>query len=314
MHIKPRKTTLFLLLCLLMPVITSAQIPADQHSNQDTTKSISILKARRNGLLIGGGLAYAGSMTGLYHLWYKNHPQSSFHFINDNHEWLQMDKAGHATSSYYIGLLGYEALRWAGANNKKAAWFGGSLGFAYLTVIEILDGFSAGWGASSGDLIANGLGSAAFISQQLIWQEQRMLMKWSFHMTGYAKYRPDLLGRSFAERAIKDYNGQTIWLSANISSFLKNESRFPGWLNIAFGYGAEGMTGANSNPAFHNEEPVPGFDRYRQFYISPDIDLTRIRTKSALLNKTLKTFGFLKIPLPALEFSSKGTKFHPFYF
>lgn len=314
MYIKLRGANTLLLLLLFLPAIIFAQKPALQHSIQDTTKSLKINKSRRTGLLIGGGLVYAGSMTGLYQLWYKNHPQSSFHFINDNHEWLQMDKAGHATSSYYIGLLGNEALRWAGANNNNAAWYGGSLGFAYLTVIEILDGFSAGWGASSGDLIANGLGSAAFISQQLIWKEQRVLMKWSFHMTGYAKYRPDLLGRSFAERAIKDYNGQTIWLSANISSFLKSESRFPGWLNIAFGYGAEGMTGANSNTAFHNEQPVPGFDRYRQFFISPDIDLTRIRTKSVLLNKTLKAFGFLKIPLPTVEFSSKGTKFHPFYF
>jgi len=314
MYIRLRGAYALLFLLLLLPIIIIAQKPAQQHSNPDTTEINTINKARINGLLIGGGLAYAGSMTGLYHLWFKNYPQSSFHFINDNHEWLQMDKAGHATSSYYIGLLGYEALRWAGFNNKKAAWYGGSMGFAYLTVIEILDGFSAGWGASSGDLIANSLGSAAFISQQLIWEEQRILMKWSFHMTGYAKYRPDLLGRSFAERALKDYNGQTIWLSANIRSFLKNERRFPGWLNIAFGYGAEGMIGANSNPAFHNDEPLPGFDRYRQFYISPDIDLTRIKTKSPLLNKTLKTFGFLKIPLPALEFSSKGVKFHPLYF
>jgi hypothetical protein len=29
-----------------------------------------------------------------------------FHFINDNAEWLQMDKAGHIYSSYHLGDWG----------------------------------------------------------------------------------------------------------------------------------------------------------------------------------------------------------------
>jgi hypothetical protein len=33
-------------------------------------------------------------------------PRSDFHFINDNAEWLQMDKAGHIYSSYHLGRLG----------------------------------------------------------------------------------------------------------------------------------------------------------------------------------------------------------------
>ncbi|HOI88068.1 MAG TPA: DUF2279 domain-containing protein [Lentimicrobium sp.] len=276
--------------------------------------SSEINRKRMTGLIAGGVLLYGGSMTGLYHLWYKDFTRDKFHFINDNDEWLQMDKAGHSVTAYYVGYLGYEAMRWAGTCNTKAAWYGGSLGFAYLTVIEILDGFSAGWGASGGDLIANGLGSAAFISQQLVWNEQRILLKWSFHPTDHAQYRPSLLGNTIAERAIKDYNGQTVWLSANIHSFLQRDSKFPSWLNVAFGYGADGMTGARSNPEFFEGNALPHFERRRQFYLAPDIDLTRIRTSSPFLNKIFKTTGFLKIPLPAVEFSKKGVKFHPLYF
>ena len=45
---------------------------------------------------------------------------------------------------------------------------------------------------------------------------------------------------------LKDYNGQTYWLSANLKSFFK-KSNVPTWLNISVGYGAEGMFGATEN-------------------------------------------------------------------
>lgn len=224
------------------------------------------------------------------------------------------DKFGHAFSSYYIGLVGYESLLWAGVNETKATWWGGSAGFLYLTVVEILDGFSAQWGASGGDLIANGLGSALFISQQLTWKKQKIKMSWSFHLTDYAQYNPRLLGSSVPERMLKDYNGQTVWLSANIHSFLHQESKFPKWLNVAVGYGSEGMTGAVANPAYLKGVPLPHFDRYRQFYIAPDIDLSKINTRNSNLNFALKLLGFIKFPLPAIEINKNGMKFHPIYF
>ena len=102
------------------------------------------------------------TLVGLSVLWYADYPKSSFHFINDNDEWLQMDKLGHVTASYYIGRTGYELLRLPGVERKKAIWYGGATGFVYLGIVEIMDGFSAGWGASMGDVAANALGSAAF--------------------------------------------------------------------------------------------------------------------------------------------------------
>lgn len=309
MNIKSIKHLLIISFCAFTfsPSATAQSDFLNDSANQ-------VNKARLNGIIIGGSALYAGSMTGLYHLWYKDYPQGRFHFNNDNEEWLFMDKAGHVTSSYYLGLIGYESLKWAGLNEKKSAWFGGSLGFVYLSVIEILDGHSVGWGASAGDLIANGTGSVLFIGQQLAWKEQRMVMKWSFHMTDYAQYNPGQLGNSFVTRMIKDYNGQTMWLSGNISSFLKKESKFPKWLNIAIGYGAEGMTGARANPTTVNGIPIPQFERYRQFYLAPDIDLSRIRTKHQALNYALKALNFIKFPLPALEFSNKGVKLLPIHF
>jgi hypothetical protein len=36
--------------------------------------------------------AVTGALVGLNQLWYADYARSDFHFINDNAEWLQMDK------------------------------------------------------------------------------------------------------------------------------------------------------------------------------------------------------------------------------
>jgi hypothetical protein len=271
--------------------------------------------ARLAGVLTTQGAVYLASLTGLYFAWYKDYPQSAFHLFNDGNEWMQVDKCGHAVSAFYISRIGYSTYRWAGLEERPAAWYGGFLGFAYMLNIEILDGFSSQWGFSPGDLAANTLGSLMFVGQQLVWHEQRFSLKYSFHQSSYATYRPDLLGRNLAQNLLKDYNGQSYWLSGNISAFLPKGTRFPAWLNIAVGYGAEGMTGAGSNQAEQNGQAVPAFARYRKFYLSLDVDLTRIPTKSSLLKGIFTVLSMLKIPAPALEYNTLGQlKFYPFYF
>lgn len=187
-----------------------------------------------------------------------------------------------------------------GASRRTARWAGGTLGLVFLTGVELLDGTSAGWGFSWWDMAANVSGTALFIGQDAGWGEQRLVMKFSAHHTGYAAQRPDLLGTGTIERYLKDYNGQTIWLSANIDRFATGVS--PDWLNLAVGYGAEGMTSAETTDA----EGLGAAEPYRQFYLSPDIDLTRIRTRSKFLRTTLFVLNSIKIPAPAIEFRSDG--------
>lgn len=304
-----------ILIIFLVLYLSGIKNAADAQQTDTTSFAADTLNRKKLTLVaVTGASLYAGSIIGLYSLWYKDYPQSSFHFFNDSQEWLQMDKFAHVTASYYIGLVGYNALRWSGVPEKKAIWYGGMSGFVYLASIEVMDGFSEEWGASPMDLVANTLGTTLFISQQLAWHEQKFVMKYSFHTTTYAQYNPGQLGSTFLQQMVKDYNGQTYWLSANISSLGLQQTRFPKWLNIAAGYGAEGMTGGFSNPSEVNGVPVPYSDRYRQFYIAPDIDLSRIPVKSKTLKLILNTIGFIKIPLPTLEFNKNGVKFHPLYF
>jgi hypothetical protein len=305
----------FRLILLLIVVLYTNRAFSQTPIALDSLNSKPYSNSRVKLLAATGVTIYVGSMTGLYLMWYKDYPQSSFHFFDDNREWLQMDKVGHATTSYYLSQVGFSACRWAGLSSKKATWWGGATGFTYLTIIEILDGFSSEWGFSTGDLIANTSGSLLFTGQQLLWDEQRIMMKYSHHSTMESSLRPDLLGSNASERWLKNYNGSTFWLSANVSSFLSKTSKFPKWLNIAVGYGASGMLGGNSNPNTYNGNSLPTLERRRQWYLSLDIDLRKINTRFKTLNNVIHMFNFIKIPMPTIEFiQGDKTKFYWMYF
>lgn len=279
----------------------------------DTT---NIRKGRVIGVSAVAGTAYVGGMIGLYHLWYKGYDQSEFHTINDNKAWLQVDKVGHVFSAYQMGRWVHTAYDWAGLDNKRSAIIGGSYAFVFLTTVEIFDGFSKNWGFSWGDVAANAAGTALFMGQQLGWKEQRLNLKFSYWPTDYPQYNPDVLGKNHIERIMKDYNGQTFWLSINPQSFSSSKKIFPKWLNIAVGYGATGMFNTYDNDLrFGDSYPADTYNRTRQFYLSLDIDLTKIKTNSEFLRLLLSAVNTLKIPFPTLEYNNvDGLRMHAIYF
>lgn len=274
--------------------------------------SDTLHKSRLKTLVISEASLGMAALVGLNQVWYTDYPKSDFHFINDNAEWLQMDKAGHVFSAYHLGSFGANAMKWTGANQKSQLLYGATLGLAFLTTVEVFDGYSANWGASLGDVVANVSGTALYVSQELLWKEQRIVPKFSFHTTPYAAVRPEVLGSSIQEQILKDYNGQTYWLSFNMHSFVA-KSKIPKWLNVAVGYGAEGMI--TGNDVFVNTIFLPEQQRYRQFYLSLDVDLTKIETKSHFLKTILTICNTIKIPAPTFEIKgSGGTKLHLVYF
>ncbi len=282
--------------------------PLDAFAQKDTTVA-GINKKRFVPLMLTVGGSYTLAWVGLNELWYKNYPKSAFHFFNDNREWLQMDKCGHATTAFQESRLGVDLLKWSGVPERKAIIYGSLTGFLLQSPIEIFDGYSSQYGASVGDLGANATGSALVMSQYLLWKELRIQMKYSFHQTEYAKLRPNELGSTLSQQLLKDYNGQTYWLCGNFYSFMKKESKFPKWLNLAVGYGANGMIYAETK-----DNVAKGYHSYRQFYLSFDVDLTKIKTRSAFLRKVFYTVNLIHLPAPALEFNKNGLKVHPIYF
>ena len=223
-----------------------------------------------------------------------------------------MDKLGHIWTSYQVSRGSAEIWKWTGIPENKSIILGGVSGIGYLTVIEILDGYSGQWGFSWGDMLANTLGSASFVSQQLAWKEQRLSVKFSYwpydYLPSQRERRNQMFGNSLRERILKDYNSQTYWISANIKSFFP-QSKIPGWLNISVGYGADGMLGGRNNiwidnsGSIHNQTNLP---RVRHFYLAPDVDLTRIKTNHKFLRKVFFLINTIKFPAPALTISSEG--------
>lgn len=295
-----------------MALLVPWSFQAQSKLNSFLTPSDSLNLPRKNTVYITEAVLLGGTLIGLNQIWYKDYPKSSFHFTNDNNDWLQMDKIGHLYSTYHMGRFGAETLAWSGATKNQQLIYGATLGFAFLTTVEVFDGFSQEWGASWGDVIANASGTGLYVSQELLWKEQRIVPKFSFHRTRYAKMRPETLGKGFNEELLKDYNGQTYWLSANLYSFSKAEF-IPKWLNLAFGYGADGMISGNEGTIL--EELALENHRTRQFYLSLDIDLTKIETKSHTLKTLFSLFNTIKIPAPTLEINQfSRTKLHLVYF
>jgi uncharacterized protein YfiM (DUF2279 family) len=287
--------SLVAVLCFLSIIETFAQ---------DSTAS-SVNRKRLNFLIAGSATGYTASMIGLYHVWYKNSEQQPFRFFNDNAEWKQIDKAGHFFSAFYLASGSSRALQWAGVGKNRADLYGALSGFAVLIPVEIFDGFSEAYGASTGDLIADAAGPLLFLGQQKVWNAIRLTPKISYHHTQYAPMRPDVLGHNLPGRVLKDYNGHTLWLSVDVDKFLA----FPKWLNLAAGYGAQQMVYARD---FQNE--MVGLHPYRQYYLALDFDLTSIKTRSKVIKTLIFVGNMIKIPAPTLEFSRKKAIFHSFYF
>ncbi len=309
---------------IIQPMPVDSVVPGKERFHLSRFDSLTPRQKKTRTWLVAGAnvVGYGTTMIGLYHSWYRDYPQSDLHSFNDWPEWKQVDKLGHLYSAYIESYGSMELWRWTGMDRKKRIWIGGMSGAFYQTVIEVLDGFSAEWGWSWADFGANILGSGAFVAQELAWDEQRIRLKFSFHQKNYSdpslnERADELFGKSRLERMLKDYNGQTYWASVNLKSFFK-KSNLPAWLSVSVGYGADGLFGGRENTGKDENGNIhfnrPDIRRVRQWYLSPDIDLSKIPTNSRLLKIFLGVLNAFKFPAPALELSGGKLKAHFLYF
>lgn len=248
---------------------------------------------------------YTGGMSYLQFVWYKDHDRVPFEFYNDNKGYLQVDKFGHVFGSYIESYIGYHWLRAAGVKRNQALLFGGTLGFILQAPIEIWDGMYEGWGFSWGDIIANTVGSAFVIGQELVFKEQLIKYKLTYWESPYAEMANGYLGTTTLNRFFYDYNGHSYWLSMPVKKIIP-VSVIPDWLNLAVGYSANGMFGEFKNIGYYHGVWIPETERYRQFLLSLDIDWTRIKTRSRFLKTVLNAMTFIKLPFAAIEINTLG--------
>jgi uncharacterized protein YfiM (DUF2279 family) len=250
------------------------------------------------GVSSGVGVVWSGSMIGLSELWYDEVEKSKWHTFDDSRNWLQMDKAGHFYAAYKINQLNTELYRWTGLNRRKALWVGTGISLGYQTTFEMLDAYSADWGFSWSDVVSNTLGTLSYLTQQIVWDEERIIPKFSFAPTEFSTVRPAILGGSYGESLMKDYNGQTYWLSFSPGTFFK-KSKIPKWACISVGYGVHAKL-VGSEEYYLDQSTGKEYYSKREILFSLDIDFSRIPVKKQWLKVLLKQFNYVKIPFPAL--------------
>jgi hypothetical protein len=307
----------FLLLCFFLMLLnnTYAQDSTSiQHRNKTTflKSEKSPAKGRVIAVSTSLGALWSGSMIGLYHVWYKGASSSTFQFYDDSRNWLQMDKVGHVYTAYQMNRLTSDLYRWSGINSKTSTWIGFGVSTGYQTTLEFLDGFSGSWGWSWADVLSNTIGSSLYTGQELLWNEQRIVPKFSYSPTPFARIRPDVLGSTFAESLLKDYNGQTYWFSVSPGSFL-SASKIPEWVCISIGYSAhEKLVG--SEPTYYDPFSNTTYQEQREFLLSLDLDLSKIPVRKPWLKAILNQLNYLKVPFPALILRDGKLTGRPLYF
>ena len=166
-------------------------LPAFMSFGQSSDSILSpVNKKRLKTVVVGTGLVYTASMVGLSQTWYNQFPHQSFQFFNDAQEWKQMDKVGHFYSAFHLSSIGSQTLQWCSLPTRKSDRIGAVTSFVVMSSIEIFDGFSAGYGASVTDLVANACGTGFYLGQRFGWNEIRVYPKYSFHRTGLASESP----------------------------------------------------------------------------------------------------------------------------
>lgn len=261
--------------------------------------SDSISKGRVIGTSVGIGTFWSGSMIGLSQVWYSQVEKTPWHTFDDSKNWLQMDKVGHFYISHKISQFCRDKYVWSGLDNQTSTWLGAGISIGYQTTFEFFDAYSTDWGFSWSDVAANTLGTISYTAQSIIWNEERIIPKFSYSPSEFAAVRPEVLGSTFAESLLKDYNGQTYWLSFSPGTFFK-DSKIPEWACISIGYSAHAKLKGDQE-SYTDVNTGLNYQSQREFLLSLDIDFSRLPIKRPWLKAVVKQFNYVKIPFPALR-------------
>ncbi|MEY3386477.1 MAG: hypothetical protein RIR53_1288 [Bacteroidota bacterium] len=252
------------------------------------------------------GAAYTGLFIALQaqmsNSWWQR--TGSFKIQEDGDYAKYADKAGHFFTGFTMSTIMGDALMECGFSYEASTWLGSFMGLAYMSVIEIQDGYAATWGFSPSDQIANTTGAAFYAARNLVPALQNVTPRWSYmpaHLTGE---------RSTTERPLTifdDYNSTVFWLNFNVENMLPvNWAEYwPDWMTISVGYGCRDYEVRSSLP------DGPMLPVRSRAMIGIDYDWLKIIPESRIgvLNYMRQALNYIRLPGPTLEFSDSGVRF-----
>ena len=214
-----------------------------------------------------------------------------------------LDKVAHLMGGAFVSEAYYRAFRWAGVSTRKAELLAfGSAAFVELS-IELKDAYSPTYGFSWRDVTAGTLGGLWPMAQRqsgFLRDAQWKVSYWQ-QTPKYFKAR----GIPLQRFSIDDYINQTYWFSFSPKHFGSHSWKrvWPNWLQMSIGMGLEADTW-NLNG--------DGLGGRHEWYVSPDIDLTKlIKPRTAIGKIALHVLKYIKIPAPTLQI---GPKLHWYWF
>ncbi len=216
-----------------------------------------------------------------------------------------LDKVAHLMGGAFVSEAYYRAFRWAGVSTRKAELLAfGSAAFVELS-IELKDAYSPTYGFSWRDVAAGTLGG--------LWpmaQRQSSFLRDAQWKVSYWQQTPKYFkarGIPVQRFSIDDYINQTYWFSFSPKHFggQRWKHSWPSWLQLSIGLGLEADTW-NLNG--------DGLGGRHEWYISPDINLTKLLKPRTTVGKTiLYVLRCIKFPAPALQIGPK-LRWYWFYF
>jgi len=251
-------------------------------------------------LVIFGGTVAAGiTAVHLYqqNAWWKT-ARAPFHFEEDLVYACNIDKIGHLYGANVLTFVLSKGLEWSNFTESNALLWGAIGSTLFQTYIEIEDGFSAYWGFDRVDLASDVVGAWYPVLQHHV----PFFKDFNFRFS-YLPKNPGSPGaiKGQTHTVFDDYEGQTLWLTLTMKHILPESvaAYWPDFLCLSLGVAVRDNLSPN---------------RYLAWYLSPDLDMTKIIPQDTKFLKTLgEALNFIHFPMPAVRFAP-GVVWYGIYF
>lgn len=201
------------------------------------------------------------------------------------------DKALHLFGGVVSSDMISSGLRLQGYGKEKSVLLGASLSTLFYLFIEFEDAHISYLGFDAIDLTASVLGSGYPVLQHYVPFLNSFTPKFSYHSSGINTTMPN----QYSPQFLSDHEGQTYWVGMTVADLLPSSSRasYPRWLGAAAGFSMRNL----------------GHNTRQEYYITIDIDLREIDTKSHFVNTILKTLNYIHFPMPGIKFAQGKPQF-----
>ncbi len=257
--------------------------------------------------IVGGiyaAIFYAQHSVQQSDVWKETGP---FHFYEDIQYALWVDKFGHFYGGYSTSYVFTEGLITSGLSWEMSNIIGSVLGLGYMSYIEVLDGYSKGFGFSPSDFYADVLGSGFFLAQYYFPILQNFNPKFMYVNPDWVDEKHRVPHESF----IDDYSTQTFWMTINIQNLFGGvvKEYVPDWLELAIGYTAYSLCdpyNPECDPKVSQKVSDAAWGN-RKIIISIDYNIVKLLPDGhPFWNWFKQNFKLFKLPSPAIEIGING--------